>query len=45
MMSKLDTLLGKNPVAIVGMSSIFADSKNLEEYWEHIVKGVDCISE
>ena len=45
MKSELETLLGKNPVAIVGMASIFADSKNLEEYWENIVQGIDCISE
>jgi len=44
-MSEINALLGENPVAIVGMSSVFADSKNIEEYWEHIIQGIDCISE
>ena len=44
-MSDLVRLLGKNPVAIVGMASMFAGAKNLEEYWENIVEGVDCITE
>ena len=44
-MSDLQTLLGKNPVAIVGMASMFARAKNLEEYWENIVEGIDCITE
>ena len=27
------------------MASIFADSENLEQYWENIVQGIDCIRE
>ena len=44
-MSNFDQLLQKNPVAIVGMASIFADAENLEQYWENIIAGVDCIKE
>ncbi|PCH95055.1 MAG: polyketide-type polyunsaturated fatty acid synthase PfaA, partial [Bacteroidetes bacterium] len=45
MKSELEKLLGKNPVAIIGMASMFAGAKNLEEYWENIVEGVDCITD
>jgi polyketide-type polyunsaturated fatty acid synthase PfaA len=38
-------LLRQNPIAIVGMASIFADAANLEQYWENIVQGLDCIRE
>ncbi len=44
-MSKINHLLRQNPVAIVGMASVFADAENLEQYWENIVEGVDCIKE
>ncbi|MDR3059125.1 MAG: SDR family NAD(P)-dependent oxidoreductase [Prevotella sp.] len=32
-------------VAIVGISGIFPDAHNIEEYWRNIVLGKDCISE
>ena len=44
-MSNFDQLLRSNPVAIIGMASVFADAENLEQYWENIVGGVDCIKE
>ncbi len=44
-MSDINPLLRQNPVAIVGMASIFADAENLEQYWENIVQGIDCIRE
>ncbi len=37
--------LNQTPVAIIGMSSVFADAKNLEKYWENIIAGIDCIRE
>nr|WP_052056734.1 type I polyketide synthase [Colwellia psychrerythraea] len=33
------------PIAIVGMASIFADAKNLENYWDNIFESVDAIKE
>ncbi len=44
-MTDINPFLRQNPVAIVGMASIFADSENLEKYWENIVQGIDCIRE
>ncbi|MBB6460043.1 type I polyketide synthase [Flammeovirga kamogawensis] len=44
-MKDTNQLLKKTPVAIVGMASCFADSENLEKYWENIIQGVDCIKE
>ncbi|UAW64836.1 SDR family NAD(P)-dependent oxidoreductase [Mycoavidus sp. HKI] len=32
-------------VAIVGMSGAFPKSKNLEEFWDNLVQGRDCVSE
>ncbi|MCY9109396.1 SDR family NAD(P)-dependent oxidoreductase [Bacillus atrophaeus] len=33
------------PIAIIGMSGMFPQSKDLEEYWSNLVKGEDMISE
>ncbi|BDD04923.1 hypothetical protein AUTU_24060 [Aureibacter tunicatorum] len=38
-------MLQETPVAIVGMASLFADSANLEQYWENILQGIDCVKE
>ncbi|MFN6560913.1 MAG: SDR family NAD(P)-dependent oxidoreductase [Nostoc sp. ChiSLP01] len=32
-------------IAIIGMASIFPQSKNLQEYWEKIIHKVDCITD
>ncbi len=32
-------------VAIVGISGIFPDAKNIEEYWRNIVSGKNCVTE
>ena len=32
-------------VAIIGMAGIFPQAKNLQEYWQNIVDGVDCITD
>ncbi|UKP00687.1 acyltransferase domain-containing protein [Nostoc sp. UHCC 0870] len=32
-------------IAIIGMASIFPESKNLQEYWEKIIHKVDCITD
>ncbi|MFQ3313569.1 MAG: polyketide-type polyunsaturated fatty acid synthase PfaA, partial [Colwellia sp.] len=33
------------PIAIVGMASIFADAKNLEDYWDNIFESVNGIKD
>ncbi len=33
------------PIAIVGMASIFADAKNLDQYWDNISNAVDAITD
>ncbi|ALO36604.1 peptide-binding protein [Colwellia sp. MT41] len=33
------------PIAIIGMASIFADAKNLENYWDNIFESVDGIKD
>ncbi|MFB2769942.1 SDR family NAD(P)-dependent oxidoreductase [Pelatocladus sp. BLCC-F211] len=42
---KINRKLQQNPVAIIGMASIFPQSKNLQEYWEKIIRQVDCITD
>ena len=37
--------LQQTPVAIVGMASIFPQSRNLQEYWQKIVNAEDCITD
>jgi acyl transferase domain-containing protein len=32
-------------IAIVGMSSLFANTRNLDEYWQSIVDEINCITE
>ncbi|PMB39153.1 beta-ketoacyl synthase, partial [Fischerella thermalis CCMEE 5319] len=43
--NKINKKLHQNPVAIIGMASIFPESKNLQEYWEKIIRKVDCITD
>ncbi|MBU2513110.1 acyltransferase domain-containing protein [bacterium] len=31
------------PIAIIGMSAVFPESKNMQAYWDNIVREVDCI--
>jgi len=37
--------LKKTPIAVIGLSSIFADAKNIEEYWQNIIQGKDSITD
>ena len=37
--------LQQTPIAIVGMASIFPQSRNLQEYWQKIVGKEDCITD
>ncbi|CAM4024821.1 SDR family NAD(P)-dependent oxidoreductase [Bordetella tumulicola] len=33
------------PIAIIGMAGQFAQAKNIDEFWQNLVQGRDCISE
>jgi polyketide synthase PksN len=37
--------LSTTDIAIIGMSGAFAGAENLEEYWENLYNGRDCITE
>lgn len=39
------TALQKTPIAIIGMSALFAQAKNLQEYWQNILGKVNGITE
>ena len=41
----LNSSLKKTPIAVIGLSAIFADAKNIEEYWTNIVEGRDSITD
>ncbi|MFB1015825.1 MAG: beta-ketoacyl synthase N-terminal-like domain-containing protein, partial [Alteromonadaceae bacterium] len=42
---QFNSRLQECPIAIVGMASIFADAKNLEDYWDNIFDSVDSIED
>ncbi|MCP4756342.1 MAG: acyltransferase domain-containing protein [Proteobacteria bacterium] len=44
-LKSMHSRLQQIPIAIVGMSAIFPQSKNLQDYWDNIVKEVDCITD
>lgn len=37
--------LQQTPIAIIGMGSLFPQASNLQEYWEKIIAGSDCITD
>ncbi len=39
----INSSLQKTPIAVIGLSSIFADARNIEEYWTNIIQGKDSI--
>jgi polyketide-type polyunsaturated fatty acid synthase PfaA len=43
--TEINRKLQKTPIAIIGMASIFPEAKNLQEYWDKIIKKVDCITD
>ncbi|WYL93918.1 MAG: beta-ketoacyl synthase N-terminal-like domain-containing protein [Gloeotrichia echinulata IR180] len=43
--NKINRQLQQNPIAIIGMASLFPKSRNLQEYWRNIVNKVDCITD
>jgi acyl transferase domain-containing protein len=42
---QLNSRLQECPIAIVGMSSVFAESKNLAQFWDNIVQSVNGIQD
>jgi polyketide-type polyunsaturated fatty acid synthase PfaA len=43
--NRLNLRLHNNPIAVVGMASVFPNSPNLREYWNNIINEVDCLTE
>lgn len=43
--NKTNRQLESTPIAIIGMASLFPEAKNLQEYWDNIMREVDCITE
>ncbi|MFK7979537.1 MAG: beta-ketoacyl synthase N-terminal-like domain-containing protein, partial [Saprospiraceae bacterium] len=41
----LNNSLRKTPVAVIGMSALFADAKNVEEFWTNIIQAKDSITD
>ena len=39
----INSSLKKTPIAVVGMSAMFADASNIEEFWTNIVQSKDSI--
>ena len=42
-MDTINSSLKKTPVAIIGLSAMFADASNVEEYWNNIINQKDSI--
>jgi acyl transferase domain-containing protein len=42
---QLNSRLQSTPIAIVGMASVFAESKNLAQFWDNIVESVNGIKD
>ncbi|MCK5698141.1 MAG: hypothetical protein KAI02_08265, partial [Gammaproteobacteria bacterium] len=40
---KMTSQLQKTPIAIIGMASLFPESRDLQEFWENIVGKMDCV--
>ena len=39
----LNSSLKKTPIAVIGLSAMFADAKNIEEFWTNIIQSRDSI--
>lgn len=44
-LTKINRKLQENPIAIIGMASLFPQSRNLHEYWSNIFSKKDCITD
>ena len=41
----LDRRLARDPIAIVGLSALYPQARNLQEYWSNVVAAADCTTE
>jgi len=41
----INSSLQKTPIAVIGLSALFADARNIEEFWTNIVEGKDSITD
>jgi polyketide-type polyunsaturated fatty acid synthase PfaA len=41
----LNSSLQRTPIAVIGLSAIVADAKNIEEFWSNIIEGKDSITD
>jgi acyl transferase domain-containing protein len=41
----LNSSLKKTPIAVIGLSAMFADAKNIEEFWTNIIQSRDSIKD
>ncbi|MFK8056365.1 MAG: beta-ketoacyl synthase N-terminal-like domain-containing protein [Saprospiraceae bacterium] len=41
----INSSLKKTPIAVIGISAMFADAKNMEEYWTNIIQSRDSIKD
>ena len=41
----INSSLQKTPIAVIGLSAIFADARNIEEFWTNIIQAKDSIKE
>ena len=41
----INSSLQTTPIAVIGLSSFFADAKNVEEFWTNILQGRDSITD
>ena len=39
----LNARMSNRPIAIVGMSALFPDAPNLNQYWDNIINKIDSI--
>jgi acyl transferase domain-containing protein len=41
----IETKIKSTPIAIIGMGSIFPQAHNVQEYWDNILRKIDCITD
>ena len=41
----INSSLKKTPIAVIGLSAMFADAKNIEEFWTNIIQSKDSIKD
>lgn len=43
--TKINTTITNDPIAIIGLSGRYPEAKNIQEYWQNLRDGKDCITE